>query len=347
MIFGNPQYLWLLVGWPVLALLGWRALAWRDSLAGRLGDRALVGRLSPSSTRRWRRRRLVLLLAAAALMIVAAARPQYGRIERTLDSSGVNVIVAVDVSPSMRARDVEPDRLERARASLRLLLGRLAGERVGIVAFAGEAVLQCPLTSDLTMARVALDSLDVDSVASAGTDIGAAISAAVRAFEHDGAEGGRVLVLLTDGEDHEGRAVEAAEQAAARGIAIFAIGIGSEIGVPLHEPQGGFKTDREQRTVTTALRMPTLARVARLTGGEALAAGDAPEAAIGAVAAAIDRQQRARFEERRVVTHQDRFSWFLFPALGLMLLALVMRPESTRRLGHKVAGGAVAPLGAK
>ncbi|MCE5229736.1 VWA domain-containing protein, partial [bacterium] len=158
MRFENPTLLYLLFLWPVLAVIGVNALAWRERAAARLGDASVLSRLYSPSARRWRRRRMLLLLIATGLLMIAAARPQYGRIEQTVKGAGTNVIIAIDVSPSMKARDVLPDRITRAKTSLQMLLNRLAGQRVGIVVFSGTAILQCPMTLDQAMVRLVLDS---------------------------------------------------------------------------------------------------------------------------------------------------------------------------------------------
>ncbi len=342
MQFEYPRLLWVLAFWPVLALLGWRALAWRARVAGRLGAPELLGRLYPESVRRWRRRRLGLLLLATALMMIAAARPQYGQIEQKFESVGTNVIIAIDVSASMGARDVEPSRMARAKESLLTLLRELVGQRIGIVAFAGRAFLQCPMTLDLKMAQLVLDAVEINSVGTPGTDVGAAIRTAVTAFDRDASRGGRALVLLTDGEDLEGHGIEAAREAAAAGIVIHAIGIGSPEGAPLVEEEGGFKKGPGGQTVTTRVDMAGLEAIAAATGGMAIHGGEAPELAVAQVAQAIGRQEKAQLESRRQVINQDRFQWFVLPALLIVLLAVSLRPEPTR-LGRLERADGMAP----
>lgn len=334
MRFGDPQLLWLILLWPLLVWLGWQALKWRRRVAARVGDPALLERLYPPAVVRWRRRRLWLLLGAVMLLTVAAARPQYGRVEQTLRSVGTNVLIALDVSPSMLARDVQPTRLDAAKRGLRILIQRLAGNRVGIVAFAGSAFLQCPMTLDQRMAALVLSSLDTDSVGLAGTDIGEAIRVAREAFKRGGGEGDLALVLITDGEDHEGRALEQAQQAAEDGIAIYSIGIGTARGAPLREEDGGFKADASGAKVNTQLQMRTLNRLAEATGGKAFAAGDALIPALDDVVTEIQRREKQELEARRQVIHQDRFQWFVAPALGLLLWALVTRPRRTALPGQ-------------
>jgi Ca-activated chloride channel family protein len=335
MHFGNPQVLWLLFLWLVLVILGVRTLAWRARVARRIGQPELVERLYPAEVRLWRRRRLALTLAALLFLIIAAARPQYGRIERTMRSVGTNVLIAVDCSKSMDADDVKPSRIEAARRSLGMLLHRLTGNRVGILAFAGEAFLACPMTLDQEMAGLVLQSLDTDAVGVQGTDIGAAIETATGAFERGAPEGGRALVLLTDGEDLEGHAIEAARQAKAKGVHVYAIGIGTAQGTPLLEKKegntGGFKDDPNTgKKVNTRLQMQTLDQIASITGGKAFAADDAPGAAVDHVSALIESLAKSDLEARKQVLFQDRCQWFLAPALLLILCMMLMRPTPTR-----------------
>lgn len=331
MHFGNPQILWLLAtGWPLLAMVGWRTTLWRRRIAGRIGQPHLLDRLHPETVTRWRGRRLALSLLALFLLIIAASRPQYGEVEQSLRGAGSNVLIALDCSASMNARDVQPSRMESARQSLGSLLRQLRGNRVGIVAFAGTAFLQCPMTLDSAMAQLVLESLDTQSIGVPGTDFGQAIGVAVEAFNRGGDDGARTLVLLTDGEDNEGQGLDAARKASAEGVVIYAIGIGTERGAPLLEESGGFKEDKSGRKVNTQLRMDLLRQMAEETGGQAFEAGDSPLAAIDQIARLIRRQEKVQFEARRQIIYQDRFQWFLAPALLILLWLLVSRPEPTR-----------------
>ncbi|MCE5229737.1 VWA domain-containing protein, partial [bacterium] len=225
-------------------------------------------------------------------------------------------------------------RITRAKSSLQMLVNRLAGQRIGIVVFSGTAVLQCPMTLDQAMVRLVLDSLDTDSINVAGTDIGAAIRTTIKAFENDGSAGGRAMVLITDGEDNEGKALEAAKEAAAKKINIYGIGIGTAQGAPLLENPGSFKKDPSGKSVTSALDMAALQQIAKATGGKAYAAGASPESAVAAVGAAIDQQDKTEFEARHEVIHQERYQWFLMPGLFLVLWAAVATPKNGLNQKH-------------
>jgi Ca-activated chloride channel homolog len=338
--FGNPQLLWLLLAWPPLLWLGQWSLAWRRRLEQRLGQPALLGRLHPASVVGWRRRRLGLLSAAVLLLIVAAARPQYGQIEQTLRSMGVNVLVAMDCSASMRARDAQPtlgaqspSRLDWAKQSLQWIIRQIHGDRIGIISFAGDAFLQCPLTLDYDLAGVVLDALDSHTVSRQGTDLGRAIDVASEAFAHGAEDGGKALVLITDGEDNEGHALEATRRAAAKGIVIYAIGVGSERGAPITGDNGQFMADKSGAKVNSQLRMDALEAIAKETGGVAYQAGTSPGIIAEKIAERIQGQEQAEMESRRQIMYQDRFQWFLWPALLLIVWALLSRPEATRLAG--------------
>lgn len=321
--FEHPTLLYLLLLWPALLLLGINTLAWRGRAAAKLGEAGVLDRLYSPSTWRWRLRRIILVLTATGLLMIAAARPQYGRIERTITSAGTNVIVAIDVSPSMKARDVQPERMTFAKNGLKLLLNRLTGQRVGIVVFSGQSVLQCPMTLDQAMLRLVIESLDTDSISIAGTDIGAAIETTVKAFENDGSAGGRNMILITDGEDNEGKGLAAAREAAKKKVTIYAIAIGTRRGAPVPAENGLFRSG-----VTSAMNLGTLEAIAKATGGKALEAGNSPESAIAAIGRAIDVQEKAELEERHEVIHQERYQWFLLPGIALLLWAILSTPNN-------------------
>ncbi len=329
MNFGHPQLLWLLLLVPLLAVLGWFAERRRTRAAAQIGDAPLIARLYPASVAAWRRRRLAVALVAFALLAFATARPQYGRVEQVVKRSGVDVLIALDTSRSMLAQDVRPNRIVKAKESLKWLLRRLKGNRVGIIAFAGEAFVNCPMTLDLSLADLILESLDADSIATQGTDLGRAIRSAKGAFERGGS-GRPVLVLITDGEDNEGQGLAAAEEAAAIGMKIFAIGIGTESGAPVPAEQG-YKETAEGTKVNSRLDLGGLAAIAKATGGAAYAAGDSPMSAVEAVSRTINGLEKSELESRKLVIYRDRFSWFAAPALLAMIWLLFSRPAPLSR----------------
>lgn len=330
MHWGNPQALWFLFAVPLLVLLGWQTLRWRERAARALGDPQLLDRLYPLSVRRWRRRRLMVLLVAIILLILASARPQYGKIEQSFKTYGTHAMVALDCSPSMLADDVNPNRFERAKYALGNFLRKMAGNDVGVIAFAGDAYLYCPMTNDATLAKTILDAIDPEAVQPAGTDLGRVLELAISSFERGTEDiSGRALVLITDGEDNEEGALLAAKRAAEKNIRVYGIGVGTEGGSPLERAGGGFIENEAGRKVNSRLRMDTLEAIAQLTGGKAIAAGNQPTVAVQSIVEAIMQNERVELESRKQTIYIDRFQWFLIPALVLLMLVIASRPEQT------------------
>ncbi|MCI0566644.1 MAG: VWA domain-containing protein, partial [Acidobacteria bacterium] len=271
MPFGEPRALMLLLLIPLLGVLLGVVRLRRKRLLRRLGQEELVARLleTPGAPR-WVIR-VALILLAGTFLALALARPQWGAKVEEVRRKGVDVIIAMDVSSSMLAEDVKPSRLARAREEVATLIDSLEGDRVGLVAFAGEATVACPLTLDYSAAKVFLDVLDPALVPVPGTAIASAIRKSSEAF---GSKEKRykVLVLITDGEDHEKDAVAAAREAAAEGVVIYTLGVGSGSGSPIpvrgtDGSGGGYKKDREGKIVTSRLDPVKLAEIAEAAGG--------------------------------------------------------------------------------
>lgn len=326
MQFGNPIALWFLALIPAVLGLGWYAQRRRNHAADRFGSGEVVARLYSDSIRAWRVRKIIVASLAFGLLALAAARPQYGKIEQNIVKGSIDVIVAIDLSPSMLATDVKPNRLDKAKKNMRRLVRRLSGNRVGIVAFAGEALLVCPMTIDSGLASLVLRSLDVDTIGAKGTDLGRAIDVSIDAFTRGG-DGSRVLVLLTDGEDNEGRGVAAARRAKREGVRIFAIGIGTSRGAPVPDGKGGYKGGFIGGKLVSRLDMGALNKIAQSTGGAAYDAGNDPAAAINFIALQVAGMNQAERDSKTFVIHRDRFGWFVAPALLLLAWLAVTKPK--------------------
>jgi len=276
--WANPEVLKLLWLTPLLVgLYVYAARARRRSLLAMATPLAL-SRIAGARIRRRRRLRAGLMTAALVLLVVAGARPQLGGRMARVERRGVDVLFAVDTSQSMLARDVPPDRLTAARDAVRALIGRMDGDRVGIVAFAGDAFLYCPLTIDYGAALMFLDALDTTVVGDPGTALADAIEAAARGFE--AAEHGyRHLVILSDGEDHRGGAEVAAREAAGEGLTIHVVGVGGAAGepIPVLDSEGqviGHKRDADGQVILTRIDEEGLRAVAEAGGGIYVSAAD-------------------------------------------------------------------------
>ena len=310
--------LWVLLAVPVLAaLLAWSQVRRQQALA-RFAVPSSLARLGVAlpGWRAWLRPALSLF--AVTGIIFATARPQWGWEDRRIVSRGVDLMIAVDTSTSMLAQDYKPNRLTRAKELLQNIIWEAKGDRIGVMAFAGNSVVLCPLTLDYSMANTALESVDTKTVSTQGTAIGVAIDAATKAFESGGA-GERVLVLLTDGEDQGTQPMEAAKRAQAAKIKIFSIGIGSTQGT-LIPMGGGYKQDKEGHPVNSKLDFQTLTDIANATSGRAMKANFSGAAEVTSILTELNRLKGANQQDRIYRVYKERYPWFLVPAILLLLL---------------------------
>jgi Ca-activated chloride channel homolog len=340
MKFGFPDFLWLLVLVPVVGLLVHMASLRRRNALARFGNNIALARQN-IQPRVWASRlRLVLVMTAAAGMILAGARPQWGYEDRRIVSRGVDMMIAIDTSASMLAQDIKPTRLQRAKELLQNIVWEARGDRIGIMAFAGNAVVLCPLTLDYGMASTALTALDINSVPTRGTAIGTAIDSAIKAFDASGS-GERVLVLLTDGEDQGTNPIEAAKKAAEAKMKIFTIGLGSEKGHPI-PMERGFKQDKQGRVVQSKLDFATLQEIARITGGSAFRAEGSGTREVTAMLAEVAKMKGVMQQDRVFRVYKERYAWFLIPAL-LVLIADAFGWGRGRRANKITPSAVVAP----
>ena len=330
MSFGQPLVLIALLLVPAaVGLVVWAARSRQQALETLAQRHLLAGLLTGVSgpARRWR---TVLWIVALGFVVIAMARPQWGERETIVEQEGVQVVVVLDVSASMLAQDVKPDRLTRAKLEMIELMDRLDGDEIGLVLFSGSAFIQLPLTSDYLTARRFLDAANTDSISRPGTVVGRAIEMAALAFDED-REGAKVILLMTDGEDSETDPVAAAREAANEGITIFTVGFGSAQGEPVPDLDlrgnvVGFKTDRTGNQVLSRLDEETLRAVADAAGGSYFRAGGAA----AAIASRIDDLQASRLDSREEIQRIERFQIFLAIAV-LALIAAELIPEATLR----------------
>ena len=331
--FVSTEILFGLLLVPVLGALFWGTRQARKRALAQFGDLALVQKLSATLSRTGRAAKSVLMLAAFALLVLALARPQFGTRVETVRSEGQDVMVALDVSRSMLAEDVAPNRLERARLEIMRILQRLDGDRIGLVAFAGNAFVQSPLTVDYGAAALFLNAMDPDLIPVQGTNLGEALTVALDAFE-EGTRDSRVLIVVTDGEDHEGEIEEALERALDEGVQIHTVGIGSLEGVPIPEfdasgVRSGFIREESGSVVTTRLDEATLERVAEVTGGRYFSALG-PSANLDPLVEKITGGEGRELEAREITQFDEQFQVFLGLAV-VLLLAEGLIPERRRK----------------
>ena len=264
--FEDPIYLWLLLLVPVLVLVALLGHRKRKKQLKAFGDPELLKDLMPdvSAYRPWVK--LGLAVFAFALLVVMLARPQMGTKITHEKRNGIEAVIAIDVSNSMMAQDVVPSRLEKSKLLIENLVDHFTHDRIGLVVFAGDAFVQLPITTDYVSAKMFLQNIDPSLVATQGTDIAKAINLSMRSFSQQ-KDIGKAVIVITDGEDHEGGALEAAKAANDKGVRVFILGIGSTKGAPIPLQEGGYLTDRSGQTVLTALNETMCKEIAQAGKG--------------------------------------------------------------------------------
>ncbi len=330
MSFGNPYLLWLLLVIPsALALFFWWRERSRQQLLAQFIEARLLSTLTVGISPQRRKIRHALLILASVFLIIALARPQYGYDLEEVEQNGLDIVVAVDTSKSMLASDIAPNRLERAKLAAFSLMQDAKSDRLGLVAFAGQAFLECPLTADDTAFEESVRALDINAVSQGGTGIANAINTAMTAFREKGHY--KALVLLTDGEDNvdETAALNAAKNAAKEGLKIFTIGIGTTAGdlIRITDADGNsdYVRDAQGNVVKTHLNEALLQQIAALTGGFYLPLRGANTMDM-LYERGLEPLPKSQGVSKMIRRYHERFQWPLAIAI-LLLLAEILVPE--------------------
>ncbi len=331
--WGNPQnfiWLWLLPAVAGIFLLNaWR----RQRKLSRFGNPGLVSQLTLSLSRVMRFFKQVVLVLALLFIVLALAQPHFRKKETRIERKGIDVIIALDVSNSMLARDIAPSRLEKAKLELSELIQKLKGNRIGIVAFAGDAIIQCPLTMDYNAAKLFLSTVGPGLVSYQGTSLARAISVSQQAFAQKEKEY-KALILLTDGENHEPDAQEAATRASKDGIRIFTVGIGTPDGSIL--PSGvsgeGSKRDAQGRVIISKLNEALLKEIASRTKGTYFRAARG-EFEVTRLVQEISQMKQKGFKSDWSVEYEENFQFFLLAAFVLLLVEMFLSERKRQEIG--------------
>lgn len=317
--FAHIEFLWLLLAIPVLVALHiWITRRKRQQLQ-LFGDPELMAELMPNASRIRPHVKFALMLTALALLIIGIARPQYGTKEQTVKRQGIEVMIALDISNSMLAEDVAPNRLERAKQMLSKLVDQMVDDKLGLVVFAGDAFTQIPITCDYVSAKMYLQSITPDIIPAQGTAIGKAITTCVSSFGTEDTEKSRAIILITDGENHEDNAQEAAKMAKEKGIHVFVVGIGKPEGSPIPDGRGGFKKDRQGTVVVSRLSEDMCQEVAAAGGGMYVRA-DNSNTATRALEKEIDKLGKQEIETKVYSDYNEQYQSFIFIALLLLVI---------------------------
>ena len=327
--FANPVALYSLILIPAGIVFFYLVFRWKKNALAKFGNLELVQKLTAGLSRKRQYLKVAFLLVSLLFLIIALARPQIGTRLEEVQREGVDVVVAVDVSLSMNAKDVPPTRLEKAKHEVGELLKQLRGDRVGIVAFAGDAFMHCPLTLDYGAAKLFLDALEPGVIPDPGTAIDRAMEVSMRAFE-SAERKYKVLILITDGENHGGKIEPLIEQAEREGVVVYTVGIGSPEGVPIpvfdeYGRQTGFKQDRSGEVVMTKLDEVSLEKIALQTGGKYYRATGA-EQELEKIYEEISGMEKKELGAVRFTQYEDRYQFFLAISILFLILEIVF-PE--------------------
>ena len=264
--FENPAFLYLLIIIPVIIVIRLLEMRKRKLKLKKFGDLSLLKQLMPDVSSSRKSLKFWLMIAALALLIVMLARPQMGTKISQEKRKGIEVIISLDISNSMRAEDVVPSRLDKSKMLVENMVDNFTNDKVGLVVFAGDAFIQLPITSDYVSAKMFLQNTDPSLIATQGTDLAGAIELSSKSFTQQD-KVGRAILIITDGEDHEGGAIEAAEKARKNGIRVFVLGVGSTKGSPVPDGNGGYMKDNSGQEVISALNKEMCKQVAQAGGG--------------------------------------------------------------------------------
>ena len=332
--FANIEMLWLLLSIPVAVV----AHIWNTHRKQRqlreFGDPTLVSELMPNASRVRPHVKFGITMLALTLLILAAARPQYGQSEKTIKRQGIEVMVALDISNSMLAEDVAPNRLDRAKQMLSKMIDRMVDDKVGLVVFAGESYVQLPITCDYVSAKMFLSTITPELIKTQGTAIGDALQTSIRAFGENESEASRAIVLITDGENHEDDAIAVAKKAHELGIQVFVIGIGKPEGSPIPMPgTNNYRKDRSGNVVVTRLNEDMCREIAQAAGGSYVRC-DNTNTAMRALEKELEHLATTELESHVFTDYNEQYQSFVLIALLLLVIEFFIFSRKNKKLSQ-------------
>ena len=315
-------WFWVLFIIPVMLALFLWTFFWKKRTQKSFGNTAVLKRLSPDGSFFKSSLKFGVVCFAVSGLIIALVNPKIGTKLETIKREGVDIVFAIDVSKSMLAEDVAPNRLEKSKQLVTQIINNLASDRIGIIAYAGKAFPQLPITTDYASAKMFLQSMNTDMLSSQGTAIDEAIQLSRNYFD-DEEQTNRILIIISDGEDHNDMSVEVAETASEEGIKIYTIGVGSEKGGAIPLKKNGvvmsYKKDQNNETVITRLNEETLRLIAEEAKGDYIN-GNKTAAVVEKIRTVLNAMDKKEFEAKEFAEYKDQFQWFL--GIGLFFLIL-------------------------
>lgn len=331
--FANGEYLWALLVIPLLTLFFvWSRIQRRKALK-RFGNLEMVSQLMPFASRFRPVLKFTILMLAFAFIIAGVARPQFGSKLKKVKREGIEIVIALDVSNSMMAEDIKPNRLDRAKMAISRLVDKLKDDKIGLIVFAGDAYTQLPITSDYNSAKLFLNSINTQIVPKQGTAIGSAVNLAMRSFTPD-SKANKAIIVITDGENHEDDAVAAAKSAAESGMVVHAIGMGLPQGSPipvLRNGQTEYMKDGSGNVVVTKLDEATLEKVAAAGNGIYVRANNA-QVGLNTLFDEINKLDKTEMEALVYSEYDEQFQYFFAIGIFLLILEFVILERRNRFL---------------
>jgi Ca-activated chloride channel family protein len=321
--FANIEFIYALILIPILIAFFWFTSTRNSKMLEKFAGTKLHNILFPLRSKFKSNFKFVLYLFSITLLLIALANPQVGTKIEEVKQVGIDVYILLDVSKSMLAEDIKPSRLEKAKFEISKLIQRLKGDRIGLIVFAGQAYIQIPLTSDYAAANLFLSAVDVNSVPQPGTAIGPALELALKSFRYDDGTK-KAIVLITDGEDHEGELDAPISDANSKDVALYAIGLGSPTGVPIPVysqtgVQTGYKKDNQGNIVLTKLDEATLKSITEKGNGKYYR-GSNTEDELEAIYNDLSKIEQSEYGSKKITEYEDRFYYFLLPAILILLI---------------------------
>ena len=324
--------LWWLITIPVFVIAYIIYTKRKSRQLAEFGDSELMAQLMPDASKSRPVWKFSLMIVAAVLLIIAAARPQFGQQEKTVKRQGIEVMVALDISNSMLAEDVAPNRLDRAKQMLSKMIDNMVDDKVGLVVFAGEAFTQLPITCDYVSAKMFLNTITPNLIQTQGTAIGTALQTAITSFGAQESDAGRAIILITDGENHEDDAIAAAKKAQELGIQVFVIGIGKPEGAPIPKPgTNDYFKDRSGQVVVSRLNEEMCQQIAQAGSGIYVRC-DNTNTAMRALQQELDRIATTDLETTVYADYNEQYQSFVLIALLLLVIEFFILSRKNHRL---------------
>ncbi len=332
--FANNELLFLLLIVPLLVTLYYVYLKIYKKSLNRFVKSDFWPLLMPQKSNYLKAVKFILLVLSIVFIIIAVARPQFGSKLQEVKREGIEMVIAIDISKSMLAQDIKPNRLLRARQAITTLINRMKDDKIGIIVFAGDAYTQLPITSDYESAKLFLSNINPNIVSKQGTAISSAIELGMRSFTQD-EEASKVIVVISDGETHEGNAYDAAKKANEKGIKVYTIGMGSPKGAPIPSRRGGYLKDRQDEVVISRMDAKMLSEIAQAGDGEFYSASTS-NVGLNKLYKELNSLNKSKVESKVYSEFNDQYQYFIAMALLLLMIDFLITEKKSLKYGVRL-----------